>query len=182
MTAPRKNEYVAAAPHVPSPTSANANASNVRKAAIVYLRNGDKLGIMIPCAGPKPAGRLFWLEPTILHARLQQSQPCPIRVDGAEELSEFTTTPRILPISAFAFVTGIVSVCVALVLLKLIGFFTNLLSFIASARPSYRCKDMRSACGSSSCRFLDRWRSAWWHGTGQNAFAVTASDFQKPFR
>jgi chloride channel protein, CIC family len=49
--------------------------------------------------------------------------------DIAEDLADFTATPRLLIISAFAVVIGIVSAYVALVLLKLIGFFTNLFFF-----------------------------------------------------
>ena len=41
MTAPRKNEYVAAIPHTPRPTNARANASDVSKTAIVYRRSCD---------------------------------------------------------------------------------------------------------------------------------------------
>src|SRR3954469_13294961 len=46
--------------------------------------------------------------------------------DIAEELADFTATPRLLMIAAFAIVIGIVGACVALALLKLIGLFTNL--------------------------------------------------------
>src|SRR5581483_1631914 len=44
----------------------------------------------------------------------------------AEELGGFTTTWRVLPISAIAIVIGVVSAYVAVGLLRLIGFFTNL--------------------------------------------------------
>ncbi len=44
----------------------------------------------------------------------------------AEELGDFTTTWRVLPISAIAIVIGVVSAYVAVGLLRLIGFFTNL--------------------------------------------------------
>jgi chloride channel protein, CIC family len=46
--------------------------------------------------------------------------------DIAEELGDFTVTPRLLTISAFATAIGIVSAYVALALLKLIGLFTNI--------------------------------------------------------
>ena len=49
--------------------------------------------------------------------------------DIAEELGDFTTTRRVLLISLFAVVIGIVGAYVALALLKLIGLFTNLLFF-----------------------------------------------------
>jgi chloride channel protein, CIC family len=51
------------------------------------------------------------------------------RPDIAEELGDFTTTPRVLLISAFAIGIGLIGAYVALALLKLIGFFTNLLFF-----------------------------------------------------
>jgi chloride channel protein, CIC family len=43
-----------------------------------------------------------------------------------EELGDFTTTERVIPISLMAIVIGVVSSFVAWLLLKLIGFFTNL--------------------------------------------------------
>ncbi len=46
-----------------------------------------------------------------------------------EELGDFTTTPRVLPISLLAIVIGAVCAVVALVLLRLIGLFTNLFYF-----------------------------------------------------
>jgi H+/Cl- antiporter ClcA len=49
--------------------------------------------------------------------------------DIAEELADFTATPRLLLISAFAIVIGLVSAYVALALLELIGLFTNLFFF-----------------------------------------------------
>jgi H+/Cl- antiporter ClcA len=51
------------------------------------------------------------------------------RHDIAEDLADFTATPRILTISAFALVIGVISSFVALGLLKLIGLFTNLFFF-----------------------------------------------------
>jgi CIC family chloride channel protein len=44
----------------------------------------------------------------------------------SEELGDFTTTSRVLPISLMAIVIGLISSGVAWLLLKLIGFFTNL--------------------------------------------------------
>jgi H+/Cl- antiporter ClcA len=49
--------------------------------------------------------------------------------DIAEDLADFTATPRLLMIAAFAIVIGISSAYVALALLTLIGFFTNLFFF-----------------------------------------------------
>jgi len=46
-----------------------------------------------------------------------------------EELGDFTATLRILPISALAMIIGVVCAFVALVLLRLIGLFTNLFYF-----------------------------------------------------
>lgn len=48
---------------------------------------------------------------------------------SAETLGDFTTTWRVLPITLLAIVIGVVSAYVAVVLLKLIGFFTNLFFF-----------------------------------------------------
>ncbi len=45
------------------------------------------------------------------------------------ELGDFTTTPRVLVISLIAIVVGILASIIALILLRLIGFFTNLLFF-----------------------------------------------------
>jgi hypothetical protein len=44
-------------------------------------------------------------------------------------LGDFTTTTRLLPISAVAVGIGVVAAFVALALLRLIGFFTNLFYF-----------------------------------------------------
>src|SRR5436853_1436771 len=46
-----------------------------------------------------------------------------------EELGDFTTTWRVLPISLLAIVIGVICAFVALVLLRLIGLFTNLFYF-----------------------------------------------------
>ena len=43
----------------------------------------------------------------------------------SEELGDFTTTARVLPISLLAIGIGLVSTLIAWVLLRLIGFFTN---------------------------------------------------------
>jgi CIC family chloride channel protein len=49
--------------------------------------------------------------------------------DRHEELGDFSTTPRVLPISALAIGIGALCAFVALVLLRLIGLFTNLFYF-----------------------------------------------------
>jgi chloride channel protein, CIC family len=49
--------------------------------------------------------------------------------DIAKELSDFTAGPRLLLITLFAIVVGIVSAVVAKALLALIGLFTNLFFF-----------------------------------------------------
>jgi CIC family chloride channel protein len=49
--------------------------------------------------------------------------------NGALKLGDFTTTPRMLSISALAIGIGFVSAFIALALLKLIGIFTNLAFF-----------------------------------------------------
>jgi H+/Cl- antiporter ClcA len=46
--------------------------------------------------------------------------------DASEELGDFTTTIRVIPISLMAIGIGLISTGVAWVLLRLIGFFTNL--------------------------------------------------------
>ncbi|HEV2237773.1 MAG TPA: chloride channel protein [Ktedonobacterales bacterium] len=53
-----------------------------------------------------------------------------LQADGATgELGDFTTTTRVIPISLIASGIGVVSALVALVLLRLIGLFTNLFFF-----------------------------------------------------
>ena len=56
------------------------------------------------------------------------------------ELGDFTTSPRVLLLSALAVVIGLASAFVALVLLKLIAFFTNVFFFqrlsLAAASPT----------------------------------------------
>jgi CIC family chloride channel protein len=49
--------------------------------------------------------------------------------DIAEDLADFTATPRLLTIAGLAIVIGIISAYVALALLTLIGLFTNLFFF-----------------------------------------------------
>jgi H+/Cl- antiporter ClcA len=50
-------------------------------------------------------------------------------VDRAEKLGDFTTTWQVVPITLLATVIGVFSAFVALALLRLIGFFTNLFFF-----------------------------------------------------
>jgi hypothetical protein len=46
----------------------------------------------------------------------------------SQELGDFTTTARVIPISLLAVVIGLLSTLVAWALLRLIGFFTNVFS------------------------------------------------------
>ena len=48
---------------------------------------------------------------------------------SGEQLGDFTTTSRVLPISLLAIVIGALCAFVALALLRLIGLFTNLFYF-----------------------------------------------------
>ena len=45
--------------------------------------------------------------------------------DNSEQLGDFTTTSRLIPISLLAIVIGLIATGVAWALLRLIGFFTN---------------------------------------------------------
>jgi chloride channel protein, CIC family len=54
------------------------------------------------------------------------SRPAYKKKKHSDELGDFTTTPRVLPLSLMAIVIGLISSGVAWLLLKLIGFFTNL--------------------------------------------------------
>jgi CIC family chloride channel protein len=56
-------------------------------------------------------------------------RPARSQHDIAEDLADFTATPRLITIAGFAVLIGIVSAYVALALLKLIGLFTNLFFF-----------------------------------------------------
>src|SRR5215813_2156284 len=58
--------------------------------------------------------------------KLEEDATRPVRND---ELGDFTTTWRVLPISGLAMVIGLVCAFVALALLRLIGLFTNLFYF-----------------------------------------------------
>ena len=51
------------------------------------------------------------------------------RHQHVEELGDFTTTLRVLPISGLAIVIGAVCAVLALLLLRMIGLFTNLFYF-----------------------------------------------------
>ena len=50
-------------------------------------------------------------------------------MDGPEELGDFTTTARVIPISLLAMAIGTIAAGVAWALLKLIAMFTNLFFF-----------------------------------------------------
>ncbi len=56
-------------------------------------------------------------------------KPSPSSLDGSEGLSDFTTTPRVIPITLLAASIGAISTYLALALLKAIAFFTNLFFF-----------------------------------------------------
>ena len=60
---------------------------------------------------------------------LRNNAPVINRPDRNEELGDFTTTWRVVPISLLATVIGVVCAFVALALLRLIGLFTNLFYF-----------------------------------------------------
>ena len=47
------------------------------------------------------------------------------RKDHSQELGDFTTTTRVIPITVLAIGIGLVSTFIAWLLLRLIGFFTN---------------------------------------------------------
>src|SRR5215469_8202395 len=59
------------------------------------------------------------------HSVEQRRKPS-LRKPSLKVLGDFTTTPHVIPISLLAIVIGIISTLVAWLLLKLIGFFTNL--------------------------------------------------------
>jgi len=50
-------------------------------------------------------------------------------ITPAATLGDFTTTWRVLPITGLALVVGVIAAYVAVVLLKLISFFTNVFFF-----------------------------------------------------
>jgi len=58
-----------------------------------------------------------------------QAEPNPETKLRNETLGDFTTIPRVIPISALAMVIGLLCAFVALALLRLIGLFTNLFYF-----------------------------------------------------
>ena len=60
---------------------------------------------------------------------LRNNAPVINRPDRNDELGDFTTTWRVVPISLLATVIGVVCAFVALALLRLIGLFTNLFYF-----------------------------------------------------
>jgi chloride channel protein, CIC family len=64
-------------------------------------------------------------ETTQVTSSLPHTQP----TSPPESLRDFTTTWRVLPITGLALVVGVVSAYVAVVLLKLINFFTNVFFF-----------------------------------------------------
>ena len=81
----------------------------------------------------------------------------PLDTNAAGRLGDFTTTPRVIPISLLAIGIGVLSAFVALVLLRLIGLFTNLFFFqrwsTALVSPA---GNHLGVFGSSSCRWSAR--------------------------
>ncbi|HLJ57373.1 MAG TPA: chloride channel protein [Chthonomonadaceae bacterium] len=74
------------------------------------------------------------------HAAKNGHGPQPKRAPTQASLGDFTTNPRLLPVSGVAIGIGVVSAFVALALLKLINLFTNLFFFhrwsLAAASPA----------------------------------------------
>ena len=62
-------------------------------------------------------------------ARKRFSQRWEVQGASLEQLGDFTMTPRVITISLFAVVIGALGAVVALILLRLIGLFTNLFFF-----------------------------------------------------
>ncbi len=60
---------------------------------------------------------------------LRDNETVPNMKDRNDELGDFTTTWRVVPISLLATVIGVICAFVALALLRLIGLFTNLFYF-----------------------------------------------------
>jgi CIC family chloride channel protein len=58
--------------------------------------------------------------------REMQPQPAPAKVRRVEALGDFTTTPRLIPISILAVLIGLIASGVAWALLRLIGLVTNI--------------------------------------------------------
>jgi len=56
---------------------------------------------------------------------MPRTHPAEGRKSTLEDLGDFTTTVRVIPIALMAIVIGALGACVAWVLLRLIGFFTN---------------------------------------------------------
>ncbi len=57
---------------------------------------------------------------------MTQSAGTSRRKSSLEELGDFTTTIRVIPISLMAIAIGAIGACVAWFLLRLIGLFTNI--------------------------------------------------------
>jgi hypothetical protein len=62
-------------------------------------------------------------------ARKRSSQRWERQGGTLEQLGDFTTTSRVIILSLFAVVIGALGAVVALILLRLIGLFTNLFFF-----------------------------------------------------
>jgi len=57
-------------------------------------------------------------------------KPAKHQETSVESLRDFSTTWRVLPISVLAIIIGVVAAYVAVILLRLIGFFTNLFFYL----------------------------------------------------
>ena len=79
------------------------------------------------------------------------------RHQHVEELGDFTTTLRVLPISGLAIVIGAVCAVLALVLLRLIGLFTNLSYF--GRWNTAMVSQLEITC--EFMLFLCRWSARW---------------------
>jgi hypothetical protein len=75
---------------------------------------------------------------------------------GAEQaltqLGDFTTTQRVMPLSAIAIVIGVLNAFVALALLKLIGYSRTCSFFSAGIRRSCHRPATRWGCGQCLCQ------------------------------
>jgi hypothetical protein len=78
---------------------------------------------------------------------------------GIRHLGDFTTSPRVLAISAIAIAVGTAGVIAGVVLLNLIRLCTNLRISAASPWPTCRSGNRRSDSPRSRCRLPARW---WW--------------------
>jgi hypothetical protein len=96
------------------------------------------------------------------------------RLKPSEELGDFTTTVRVLPISLMAIAIGLISSGVAWLLLKLIGLFTNLFYYqrvnTALSSPAGNHLGAFAVAVPASHWFSNRWPDGpLWIGTHSRA-------------